>query len=201
MDEKFLGVSSQPVIDLATLVQQHHIVELPVSFFRTLVDGDQRGNAQHLSRGTKCLTEFKGCGRVQTSGSVIPALEDRTVKTCFGDRDTLTFTTGNTTDEVVTNVSIPGVEQTESSHHNQGHVAGIFFTIDPGATVLGSSHSRSKLERLPHGKLREVDVQFGREYDVTTQVGLDIFRSETIVSDFRFRVHSKAVRLSCNGFE
>ncbi|KAH3664073.1 hypothetical protein OGAPHI_004787 [Ogataea philodendri] len=122
-------------------------------------------------------------GRIETSGGIIPTLQVSTTKSDLSDRNSLSLTTGHTSNELVTDLGVVSVAQTVSSHVNLGHVLGVLFSGNAWSSVLRSSHLCGESKSLTNGQMREMDIGLGRVDNLTSIMLLDIVNGQSVVRD------------------
>ncbi|KAH3686737.1 hypothetical protein WICPIJ_002280 [Wickerhamomyces pijperi] len=99
VNEELLSLVDITKEDLVTIVQQGDLVEQVVGILGTLVDSNQGGRVHDIGRGSQSTDEFQSSGSIQTSGGVIPTLQLGTSKRNLSNGNSLSLTTGNTSNQ------------------------------------------------------------------------------------------------------
>lgn len=82
-----------------TFVEDENLVELVENTFTGLVERDKGGLAHDVSKKSKRLGVIESRGSIETSSRVVPGADSGARTEHFGDGDTLSFTTGNTSNK------------------------------------------------------------------------------------------------------
>ena len=201
VDEVLLGLIGTAEEDLATLVQDSSLVEEVISALRGLVDGHAGSASEKLSLQAKGLDELDGVGRVKTSGTVIPALKGSARESSLGNGDTLSLTTRNTTDVLVTNTSVDGVADAEHGHDDVSEMVGEHGLGDAVRDMARSTGAGGEGQSITHCQLGEMGIDFSRVNGLTTVVSMDLLGSHTLVVEVGLVVNEDTVVLAGNGLE
>ncbi|KAH3662467.1 hypothetical protein OGAPHI_005719 [Ogataea philodendri] len=199
--EKLFGLGGWTKINLVAFVKQHDVIKQVVGVLRALVNRSEGRSVHHGGRCLQGSQKFQSSGGIQTSGGIIPTLDFGSAQRELGSGNTLTLTTRNTLDEVVTDLGVESVRKTVCGHINLGHVDGIVVGRHTLRSVLWGLQPSSKLQGLTNSKLRVVLVVFGRKRDFSLVVLDDIFWSEAVVGDDTFGSNFETKSLRSDGFQ
>ncbi|KAI6755228.1 hypothetical protein HG531_004334 [Fusarium graminearum] len=130
--------------DLPALIDDQNFVHELVNAFTGLVQGDESGSVADVCHNAKRSRVIEGGRRVQSSGRVIPGHDSRLGGQCFGDRDSLSFTTRNTSSVFVADDGASCVADTKHLHEGFHDDRNISLFLDLGLVHQG------KCKSLPH---------------------------------------------------
>lgn len=170
VDEVLLGLVSAAKEDLPALVQHNGLVEQVVGTLGRLIDGNTGGAAKQLGLQAESLAELDGVGAVQTTGTVVPALERRTREGSLGDGDALPLTARHATHVLVADAGVDGVADAEHGHDDIPQVVGEYITGDALRERPRSTGPGSEGEGITNTELGEVHIDLGRVDGLTTVV-------------------------------
>ena len=141
-------------IDLPSFVQHRYLVKNIVNALRSLVNSNNCSRTSEIRRESKSLDEFQSSGTVQSTSTVIPALQWASTKSsvrcqqCFSDTgcpclrfcntDTLPLSTAYSTNEIISDLGIKCVIKAEHGHYNVAHMSCILFSCHTRDSVPGS---------------------------------------------------------------
>ena len=129
---------SRSKIDLAALIDHEDLVEEVVDTLTGLVEGDESGLAEDVCHDSQGLDEIE-CGTgIQSTGGIIPGLNPSAGSHHLSDRNPLTFTATDTTNEGIADERLFGVRDVEHAEEE------IFDFIDkPLASDTGKATLRA----------------------------------------------------------
>ena len=125
-------------------------------------------------------------------------MERAAAESGLGDTDTLPFTTGDTTNEIVTDLGVDSVRKTKHSHDDITHVLCVLIASDARQTVARGASESSKLQSMSYRKLREMHIGFGSVDGLTAELAVHLLIGDSLVVHVRITILEDAVQVSCN---
>ena len=162
VDEVLLGLACGTHEDLAARIDHQDLVHHVVNSLTSLVKSDKRSAVRNISHDSQRSGVVKSSRCIETSGRVIPGNDSGFGSQCFGDGNTLPFTSRDTADVLVTNHGVLGVRDTEHLHECSGDDIDLLTGLFPGLGHEGESES------LPDVHDSHVRVIFAIVNDFTT---------------------------------
>ena len=168
---------------------------------RTLVDGDQSCRPRSLRGQPHMLDELQSICAVETASTVIPALHRTPAQHTLSNTDTFTLSATDPANEVVSNLRVHRVRQTEDGHDDIAHVLSVLLAGDARHAIPGSASECSEPESVPDSKLGKMDVGLGVVNDFAAEVVVHHVRRDALILDVGVPVDKEAVRLAGDGFQ
>jgi hypothetical protein len=100
-------------VDLSTGVDDEDLVELLVDALSRLVKRDERRHLEDVRKDSKALGVVKSGRGVEPSGGVVPRCDTSSRSHHLSDGDSLPLSTGNSSDELVADLGVLGVDDVE----------------------------------------------------------------------------------------
>lgn len=167
-----------------------------VGILGSLVDGNARRAAHSIRLRSQSAAEFEGVGTVETSRTVIPALQRRITQSSLSDGDTLTLTTRHATNEVVTNTGVLRMRDTKHGHRNITKMLGIFASGNALGDVLGASGASCEVQGVSDRQVGEMLVNLGGVNGLTPEGGAHVLGLDALVVDSRVVTNVESVRVT-----
>jgi len=162
----------------------------------SLVNGNTGSRSNEISRRSQCLTELNRIGTVQTTGTVIPALKRCTTESSFGDRNTLSLSSRDTSQEIVSDAGVDCVADTKDSHDHIAQISSELWASNASWNVSGGSGLSSKFKGLSDCQHGEMYVHLCCVDSFTAEVLVHLLWCDTLVVDLGFLVNKEAVCLA-----
>jgi len=161
IDKILLRIVGPAEEDLAAFVQYNDLVKEVVSTLRCLVDRNAGGASKKFGLQPQVANELDSIGAVQASGTVIPALERSARERGLGDSDTLSLTSRDTTDVLVSDTGVDSVADAEQCHDNIPEVVGKKVLGDTIGDLARGTSVGSKGQSISDRKLRKMGIDLG----------------------------------------
>ncbi|KAH3677160.1 hypothetical protein WICPIJ_009029 [Wickerhamomyces pijperi] len=200
VNEVLLSCFSLPKEHLTTFVQHQHLVETFVDGLTSLVNGDKGNRLGQVGGGSDSLGILQGSGSIEPSGGVVPTVNSTLSRHGFSNGHSLSLTTRNTTDVIVTNLGVESMRQPKdrgvqvSVGGDVGLSGGIVDTGVRRLTTDGES------QRLVNGQMRIMDVQLTVVDDVRLVLAHHLLLWDPVVMDVTFNA-GELVLFTSNGFQ
>lgn len=110
-------------------------------------------------------------------------MERSSAKRDLGDGNTLSFTTTDTSDEIVSNTSIDCVADTEGSHRDIAKSFGKILATDVPWDISGSSCDGCELQSLAYTQHREMNIHFSGICSFATEILVHCLGIDSLVID------------------
>lgn len=148
-----------------------------------LIDGNNGSRSRILGRETKRFHKLQGVGTVKSTGTVIPALQGTSTKCRLCNADTLPLTSRDTTNILVSDLSVDGMRQTEHGHDHAAHMDCVLLARDAGQSVSWGSGARCEVKGVPDCHLGEMGFGFSLVDDFSSEVLVHLLPRDTLILD------------------
>ncbi|KAH3677575.1 hypothetical protein WICPIJ_008955 [Wickerhamomyces pijperi] len=95
-------------------ITDQNLIESFENLLTSLIDGNKGDRSGQRGRRSNSLSILQGSGSVQPSGGVIPTVDTGLTSHSFSNGDSLSFTTGDTADVIVTDFGVKSMGQPEN---------------------------------------------------------------------------------------
>jgi len=154
---------------LSAVVNDHDLVKLLENAFTSLIQRNKGCCLEDIGHDAKRFGIIQSCRSIETSSRVVPTEHDSPGSHHFCDRHSLSFTTGNTSNERIADFRIASMRDVQHTQKQFKDFISELFLFLFRQSFAGSLGSESKHERLPDSKGWKVIVillivdDFGRE--------------------------------------